>query len=508
MLRLVGCLFARFRITLLELVRPGQRLSIRPTRFTWHREGMKKTEKHKKVIVIMKFRFIKFRIIATLLTLVVATALVAAVIESQQSHADRRSEAAKTLKQGNYKEAYQIYRQLVLDKHVEPDKVGGDLQQAVNCLVRLNRSSEIDAFREQAIVVHAKNWRLLHAAALSFQSNVHHGYLIAGKFERGHHRGGGEVVNARQRDRVRALQLMKQATPFAEQDAKKTEVSAFFMSFSQILLGNRGFYESWRLQYLSDLSKLPDYDPGWHYGHSTSGAPVDAEGNVVYHHVPKSFESAKTDGERWRWTLEQTIENNPARRNEVRMHFANFLKNQFGVQTMAHYGRIFSQQSDDKSKQNESGTYALHTLGEEETIAKLATGIKRFNLPDEFNFIKIFRQIADDGKSVWGQSALSNLASLFENRRQYPQAADVWRRNVKQYGDPHSHKKSRLNQIVGNWGRFDPVMTQPSEKRRNGRLSLSQRDRSRVRGARNQDRQAARRCQILSQSESSTSRLE
>ena len=30
--------------------------------------------------------------------------------------------------------------------------------------------------------------------------------------------------------------------------------------------------------------------------------------------------------------------------------------------------------------------YALHTLGEDETIAKLATGVKRFTLPDEFSF--------------------------------------------------------------------------------------------------------------------------
>ncbi len=48
------------------------------------------------------------------------------------------------------------------------------------------------------------------------------------------------------------------------------------------------------------------------------------------------------------------------------------------------------QDEDDDTKKNESGTYALQTLGDDETIARLATGIKRFKLPDEFNYIKIY----------------------------------------------------------------------------------------------------------------------
>ena len=43
---------------------------------------------------------------------------------------------------------------------------------------------------------------------------------------------------------------------------------------------------------------------------------------------------------------------------------------------------MFGPQSDDDAKQDESGTYALHTLKENETIAKLASGIKRFTLPE------------------------------------------------------------------------------------------------------------------------------
>ncbi len=73
---------------------------------------------------------------------------------------------------------------------------------------------------------------------------------------------------------------------------------------------------------------------------------------------------------------------------------AQFLLSQFGVQTMAEYGNFFSAQDEaddgkDGDKKDESGTYALHTLKEDETIARLATGIKRFKLPDEQNYIKV-----------------------------------------------------------------------------------------------------------------------
>ena len=37
-----------------------------------------------------------------------------------------------------------------------------------------------------------------------------------------------------------------------------------------------------------------------------------------------------------------------------------------------------------------------------------------FKLPDEFNFIKIFQQVTDDGKSSYGEKqALGTLASIF-----------------------------------------------------------------------------------------------
>jgi len=376
-----------------------------------------------------------------------------------------RQQLVKTMNQGNYKDAYDGFRKLALDPNEDPRQVGTDLNYATQCLQRINRVNEIDAFREEVIKVHKANWRLLWAAAQNYMSVPHHGFIVAGEFWRGNKRGGGRVVNATQRDRVRALQLMTQALPMARKDDNHGEVGDFLMSLAGMLLNNRGYSESWRLQYLTNLKELPDYDPGWGYYHQSSGAPVDAEGNPVYYDVPKTFEGAKNDGERWRWCLEQTIEFNPSRTNQVRKHFADFLFNQFGVQTMARYGFAFGRmQQRDDTKKDESGTYALHTLGENETIAQLATGIKRFKLPDEFNFIKIYQKIADEPKTGYGDQSLQQLGQLFENRRQYPKAADYWRRWIKEYPHRRAQGNQRLSQIIDNWGRFEPIMKQPAGK--------------------------------------------
>jgi len=372
-----------------------------------------------------------------------------------------RAQAQKLQQDGNYNDAYQLFRKLALDPNADPRLVGDDLQRATQCLQRLNRLNEVDEFREAVIEVHQQNWRLLWAAARNYMEMPHQGFMIAGEFQRGPHRGGGKVVHATERDRVRALQLMVQGMSLALQDDDHRAAGEFLLYLGQVLLNNRGWQESWRLQYLTDLSQLPDYEEGWGYYRQSPGAPVDAEGNPVFHYTPRTFEQSKTDGERWRWCLEQAIELNPQQKNQVRMQYAGFLFNQFGVQTMASYGWRFGRMQTDDS-QDESGTYALHTLGENETIARLATGVKRFELPDEFNFIKVYQKIADEPQTGYADNALAQLAQIFENRRQYPKAADYWRRVIEL--NSAEHYKRRLSQIVDNWGQFEPVMSQPAGK--------------------------------------------
>jgi len=369
---------------------------------------------------------------------------------AEKEPAGNREVYAKQMKDGNWKDAYEGFSRLALDPADDSVRVGIDFSQAVYCLKNLNRHNEIDAFCEKVITAHGANWRLLEAAAQTYNSGVEHeGFIVAGVFERGGHRGGGTYANAYERDRVRALQLMREAIKAAEKESvKTTPLGPLYMDLARMLLGNRGYNEAWRLQYLTDLATLPDYEEGYYgwYGRGGSprGAPVDGDGNPVYYHIPKSWEAAASDGERWRWALVKVVEYDPNWKNDAARHLAEFAYNQFGVETMADYRWFFGRAAEaDETKRDESGTWELHTLGEDETIARLATGIKRFKLPDEINYIRIYKELGDNRM----------LGQIFENRRQYPKAADYFKR---------AGNTDHVIQIVGNWGQFEPVMTQPA----------------------------------------------
>jgi uncharacterized protein YfaS (alpha-2-macroglobulin family) len=388
---------------------------------------------------------------------------VSVAVSQKPANPTNRAALVKQYQAGNFKDAYEGYRQLALDTADDPQQVGNDLTQAASALQQLGRIDELDDFREVVIRMHARNWRLLWSAAETYLTFDNYGFIIAGKFYRGQHRGGGQAVNSLERDRVRALQLIVQAMPLAAADRAHDDVASFYLDTARLMLANRGYDEAWRLQTLTAINQLPDYDEGWYYGHTPGGASVDVDGNPVYYRVPKSFDKAINDGERWRWSLAQAAEFAPRRKNEVRWQLADFLQSQFGVQTMAYYGRFFSGQDAEDGKTNTSGTYALHTLADDETITRLATGIKRFRLPAEFDFIKLYEQIAAEPQTGYGSQALEQLAQIYENRRQYPKAADFWRADIKQYGaGDNNYRQQRLEQIIGNWGRFEPIASQPA----------------------------------------------
>jgi alpha-2-macroglobulin len=396
----------------------------------------------------------------------ISTAVVLHLLAAETPPQDKLREGLmKALKDGNYKDAYDGLRKLALDPKTDSHKVGDDLTAAINCLYNLGRVEEVDEFREGVIDVHKTNWRLLDTAATTFSSNNQpYGYIVAGKFYRGHKRGGGRYVNTMQRDRVRALQLMDQALKLTDKEEDKQALANFHLHFSQILVSGAGFHEPWRLQYLTDLSKLPDYEDGYrnYYGNQTRGAPVDAEGNPVFHKLPKSYATSQSDGERWRWNLAQVAEYAPARLNEVEMIFANFLRGQFDVETMAHSNRFFRSGDD---ADNKTGVFAVHTLSDEETIAQLANGIKRFKLPDEFNWIKIYERVAGRGKTMYGEAARDVIVLVYEDRRQYVKAAVALKKAIQEYGVGNENARQKhLDQIVGNWGRFETVSDQAAGK--------------------------------------------
>ena len=361
-----------------------------------------------------------------------------------------RETSARQLEAGNFKEAYQGYRKLLLES-LPDGEAAGDLRQAIACQAKLGVQAEFDELVEASVQRHATDWKLLFEASTAYSNAQHSGVLIAGEFKRGPHRGGrAKYVVSVDRDRVRSMQLMLAAMEQAKGTATNVELARLHGKMVQYLAQSR---PSWKLQSLTDMTTLPevsDQQGFWRgsFGRSTQGAPVDEAGKPIFHKVPASWKDAVSDGERWRWSLMQMAELDPNRASEAEINYASFLHSQFGVQTL---GGMFSRSGDENPKDS---PWNVRFLSEDETIARLATGPQRFTLPDSENPIKLFERVASLGNDTHAITALSSLARIFSNRQQYPRAAAVLRTALQEFPN-RKDWKTQLDQIVGKWGRFE-----------------------------------------------------
>ncbi|MDR0521618.1 MAG: hypothetical protein LBH00_07170, partial [Planctomycetaceae bacterium] len=391
------------------------------------------------------------------------------------------AKAEKLVQEGLHKDALDVIKPWILDPNTkipaESDStkqtdLGTGLNIAVQSLQQLNRVDELDTLLESFGNVHKNNWRAMQKLAARYQSIPHFGCMIDGQFLRGNHRNG-KWVDCFERDRVQTLKILAEALPLVQKEADgkqpKTDTGQFFLFFARSLKDGRNHAAAWSLQTLTDLTKLPDYDENGRYygrfggrGQSGTGAPTDKEGNPVYYYVPESFDTAKNDGERWRWALDQAAKGGSD--GAALREFADFCYEQFGVQTLNDSG-FYRNTAGRQDTEKTANILTLETLADDETVAKLAGGIKRFKLPDEFNFIKLYQKMAESGFHDSWQSdskeynfkgyALQRLAEIAKDRRQYPKAAAYYKKLIEAAQTPEGVIENQLQQITGNWGRFE-----------------------------------------------------
>ena len=229
-------------------------------------------------------------------------------------------------------------------------------------------------------------------------------------------------------------------------------------------MGNRATDDSWRLQSLTPLDVLPDYDEGNPYSTgaaSRPGHPSSPTGRPSITGSPRASRRRKNDGERWRWALAQAAEADPACSTTTRSHLAGFLLSQFGTQTIG--GMAVRRRAGRRRRPKPPAPTPSTPSSDDETIARLATGIKRFKLPDEFNPIKIYQAIADEPKTGQGEAALAALASIFENRRQFDRAADYLEAkpcDLRRRGRRQDSSSSTRSSAPG--ASSSPMQTQPA----------------------------------------------
>jgi uncharacterized protein YfaS (alpha-2-macroglobulin family)/tetratricopeptide (TPR) repeat protein len=386
-----------------------------------------------------------------------------------QNPAKSRSLAAQLQKDGNFAEALPLYQALVEDSENGGETAAGDLRNGVSCLQQLNRVDEVDDLLESAVEAHPEDSTVLAETADRYNSVEHYGFLIGGQFHRGHHRGGGNQVSAQMRDRVRSLQLLVTAMSLVQKSDNASPSSKANVSLQLAnLMGAPRHSQAWKLQDLTDLTTLPDYDKAapmhhWRggFGGSQRGAPVDLNGEPILYALPNSWDTATSDGERWRWALNQMAVANPGRQSEVDLLWAQFLQSQFGVRQQLHARRAARQQDGNEPVEG----LTLHTLTDTETLARLATGNQKLTLPAEFNHLSVLQSVIDrqDGSQ---RQAIDLMIQIRMNRHQYPQAAELLHAAVKLTHNRNERRRlqERISQIEDNWMQFESVQTQAAGK--------------------------------------------
>ncbi|NNC90331.1 MAG: alpha-2-macroglobulin [Akkermansiaceae bacterium] len=368
------------------------------------------------------------------------------------SPAELRKQAAEHREKGNWKDALAVHETLL--EEVSDEQSGEDLKWAVAELRSLNEIKRFDELVEGAVERHAANWRVIFEAGHLYLTGEHWGYIIDGEFQRGHHRGGGQWTNATERDRVRALQLFLRAQELAGEAATAAERGRILESLARAITMQRTSRQHvWALGILTPLDELPDYEAGSQLA-SGSGAPVDDDGDPLWMAVPESWEAAANDGERWRWLLEtMKVLGVPQKAVDLEYRWAQFLVQHYGVRTMAEFSWWRTQGPDEQE-----GILQVHTLKDDESIAKLAGGVKRFSLPEGFRFIAILGENA----AAHGSSA-DLLVQVYLDRRQYVKAAAVLETAIGNHGaGPNRSRAKLLKQIRGDWGRFEAVPMMPA----------------------------------------------
>ncbi|MDX1679849.1 MAG: alpha-2-macroglobulin family protein [Akkermansiaceae bacterium] len=362
---------------------------------------------------------------------------------------EMRKQARKLEKDGNWKEAYELRVKLL--RQVDDEKSGVDLTHAVHAQRRLSKIQWFDELMAELTEKKKDNYHFMSAAGDHYLSAQSYGSIKDNEFVRGENHGG-QWMQVYDQDRLRALQCYLQAWKVAEKGGEE-EVQVLRRIGDALTFHRRGG-SMWELYLKTDLSKAPDYlvmkDTI-----TTTGAPVGEDGQPDWIDVPVSWEAAKSDGERWRWTMKEIgrISESDGRIEE--MDWWSFCKEHYGVETMASYG-WWSQ----AGVEERDGLLKASTLEEGETIAKLANGVQRFELREDYQYIAGLRKLMRSGKSHPAAQAGDELVQVFLHRNQFVKAAETLEELIGLHGQGGEGSRGQLlDQIRGNWSRFGPTPT-------------------------------------------------
>lgn len=362
---------------------------------------------------------------------------------------ETRSQAEKLEKDGNWKEAYEVRVKLL--REVDDKDSGKDLQKALNSQRRLNKVQEFDGLLAELTETKKDNPDFMLAAGSAYLGATHYGQIVDNAFSRGN-RSRGQWRQVQEQDRLRALQCFMQSWKHVEKGGVPEMV--LLATIEGAITTNRRGGTMWRLYLKTDLSLKPDYLVQQDTI-TSQGAPVTKDGDPDWIDLPEAWKMAKSDGERWRWLLKEIGRIVPDRAPQEEMKWLRFCHQNYSVNTLASYS--WWSQPDVKER---DGILQASTLKENETIAKMANGVKRFELREDYQYIPGLRKLMRVKKNYSAEQAGDLLVQIFMNRSQHVTAAKTLEEVIRLHGTgSKDQRKKLLNQIRGNWSQFGYTTT-------------------------------------------------
>lgn len=404
------------------------------------------------------------------LTLLVGLFSVFAFAFDEATSDEALKQAQQLVTDNNFNDAKNLFRQVLSDPQANEKQVLAAVDGLEKCRQATGDFVELDSDLARAIAVYPQSYRVYSKAADQLSNTLHYGVIADQKFTRGYDRGysgrggsAGTGVNVSQQDWLQAIQWRLKALELARGQnlgVQSAELGALHLKLAETILAQRNAQAAWQLTELTDLTREPNYLDldGDTYSPSRSAA-VTATGEPLLHALPESWELAKSDGERLRWAVSRAFEAEGSKW-QAKLLWGNFLNSQFSVSTLQPQFRPLRGKGA-AGERDESGVFALHTLKENESIAKLANGVQRFELPDDYNHVRVYQEVAASAAKPYNEQAAWNLVNISLNRRQYPQAAERIAAYLERFTDDAQASKRELREsILQPRTTFDPLPSQ------------------------------------------------
>lgn len=323
--------------------------------------------------------------------------------------ASEYKKAAKLRDEGHFAEAYVAFTNVVFAQD-GVSVTDGDRAQALldapRCLAKLKRFDEAEPLLDKALL-ERKEFAVHVAYSQAIGELPHYGKMVKGIFSRVNE--WGVHYSSVEHDRVKRLRCLEAIMPELSKQTKLRQRWFWNEVVDAIEMNERNRGAAWKLQELTLLTEVPliEEKNGWSRSDFEEGfAPVDENGEPIFYEVPRTWAAAKNDGERWMYANAMRADVDEAGRRNSARSLGDFAENQFGVRKLRG--------EDDLEKLIGD----LRSLNDDETITRLANGVKRFKLPVEYNYIRMWREIKN----------YVEIGQEYERRYQFVKACEMYKK--------------------------------------------------------------------------------